>query len=126
MPVVVWVALGGAIGASARHVVNVWSGRVFGTEFPVHTMTVNVLGCLLVGCLTGLFGLKLHASQEVRAFLVTGILGGFTTFSAFSIDIALLVQRKALMAAGLYALGTVTLSLLAVFAGLYLTRTLLP
>jgi fluoride exporter len=122
MPVVLWVALGGGIGAAARHGVNVWSGRILGTEFPWHTLIVNVAGCFAMGLLTGLLALKLNLSQEARAFLTTGILGGFTTFSAFSLDLALLMERKAHLAAGAYAAGSVVLSLAAVFAGLHLIR----
>jgi CrcB protein len=118
----VWVALGGGIGAAARHGVNVWSGRMFGTDFPWHTLIVNVAGCFAMGLLTGLLALKLNLSQEARAFLTTGILGGFTTFSAFSLDVALLMERKAHLAAGAYAAGSVVLSLAAVFAGLHLIR----
>jgi CrcB protein len=124
MPVVLWVALGGAIGSAARYGVNVWSGRMFGTEFPWHTLIVNVLGCLIMGALTQMMALKLHVGHEARAFLVTGILGGFTTFSAFSLDFAYLVERKQLAAAGGYALASVVISLLAVFAGMNLIRTL--
>jgi CrcB protein len=122
MPVVLWVALGGGIGAAARYGVNAWSGRVLGTEFPWHTLIVNVAGCFAMGLLTGLLALKLDLSQEARAFLTTGILGGFTTFSAFSLDVALLMERKAHLAAGAYAAGSVVLSLAAVFAGLHLIR----
>jgi len=122
MPIVLWVALGGAIGSAARYGVNVWSLRLLGTEFPWHTLIVNLAGCFAMGLLVELMALKLHVSYEVRAFLTTGILGGFTTFSAFSLDFALLVERKAILAAGAYAAGSVLLSLLAVFAGLYLMR----
>ncbi len=122
MPVVLWVALGGAIGSAARYGVNVWSGRMFGSEFPWHTLIVNVLGCFVMGLITGLLALKLNLSQEARAFLTTGILGGFTTFSAFSLDVALLVERKAVMAAGAYVASSVLLCLVAVFAGLFLIR----
>ncbi len=122
MPVVLWVALGGAIGSAARYGVNVWSGRMFGAEFPWHTLIVNVLGCFVMGLITGLLALKLNLSQEARAFLTTGILGGFTTFSAFSLDVALLVERKAMLAAGAYVASSVLLCLVAVFAGLFLIR----
>lgn len=124
MPVVLWVALGGGIGAAARYGVNVWSGRLLGTDFPWHTLIVNVAGCFVMGLLTGLLALKLNLSQEARAFLTTGILGGFTTFSAFSLDVALLVERKAMLAAGAYVAASVLLSIAAVFAGLHLIRAL--
>ncbi len=124
MPTILWVALGGAIGSAARYGVNVWSGRMFGSEFPWHTFIVNVVGCFTMGALVALMALKLNVSNDARAFLTTGILGGFTTFSAFSLDFALLVERKTYGAALAYGVGSVGLSLLAVFAGLYLVRTL--
>jgi CrcB protein len=124
MPVILWVALGGAIGSAARYGVNVWSGRMFGSEFPWHTLIVNILGCFIMGALTELMALKLNVGQETRAFLTTGILGGFSTFSAFSLDFAYLVERKQVLAAGGYALASVVISLLAVFAGMNLIRTL--
>ncbi|MCA3555183.1 fluoride efflux transporter CrcB [Aestuariivirga sp.] len=124
MPVVFWVALGGAIGSAARYGVNVWSGRMFGTEFPWQTLIVNTLGCFVMGVLAEMMALKLNAGQETRAFLTTGILGGFTTFSAFSLDVAYLVERKQVMAAGGYAIASVAIPLLAVFAGINLVRTL--
>ena len=82
VPVVLWVALGGAIGSAARYGVNVWSGRLLGAEFPWHTFLVNVIGCFAMGVLVELMALKLNVGSETRAFLTTGILGGFTTFSA--------------------------------------------
>jgi CrcB protein len=121
---ILWVALGGALGSAARYGVNVWSARMLGSEFPWHTMIVNILGCFAMGALVGLMALKLSVSNDIRAFLTTGILGGFTTFSAFSLDFALLVERKSYGAAGAYAAGSVLVSLLAVFAGLYLVRAL--
>ena len=122
MPVVLWVALGGAIGSATRHGVNVWSGRMLGSGFPWHTLIVNVLGCLLMGVLIELMALRLNVSNDIRAFLTTGLLGGFTTFSAFALDFALLVERKTYGLAAAYAAGSVVLSLAAVFAGLYLVR----
>ena len=122
MPAVLWVALGGAIGSATRHGVNVWSGRMLGMAFPWHTLIVNVLGCLLMGVLVELMALRLNVSNDIRAFLTTGLLGGFTTFSAFALDFALLVERKTYGLAAAYAAGSVVLSLAAVFAGLYLVR----
>jgi fluoride exporter len=124
MPTVLWVAVGGALGSAARYGVNVWSGRLFGAEFPWHTFIVNVIGCFTMGALVGLMAFKLNINNEMRAFLTTGILGGFTTFSAFSLDFALLVERKTYGAALAYGVGSVMFSLIAVFAGLYLVRTL--
>ena len=124
MPTILWVAAGGALGSAARYGVNVWSGRLFGAEFPWHTFIVNVVGCFAMGVLVELMALKLNVGNDTRAFLTTGILGGFTTFSAFSLDFALLVERKTYGAALAYGLGSVALSLIAVFAGLSLVRTL--
>jgi fluoride exporter len=124
MPTFLWVALGGAIGSAARYGMNVWSGRLLGSEFPWHTFIVNVLGCFAMGALVELMALKLNVSNDTRAFLTTGILGGFTTFSAFSLDFAMLVERKSYGAAAAYGAGSVALSLIAVFAGLSLVRTL--
>lgn len=121
---ILWVALGGAIGSSARYGVNVWSARLVGTAFPWHTLAVNVAGCFAIGIVIQLLALRINVGSDVRAFLTTGILGGFTTFSAFSLDFALLVERKAYLAAGLYATASVVLSLAAVFAGLHLIRAL--
>jgi CrcB protein len=124
MPTILWVALGGALGSAARYGVNVWSARLLGTGFPWHTLIVNVVGCFVMGALVELMALKLNVGNETRAFLTTGILGGFTTFSAFSLDFALLVERKSYGAALGYGVGSVALSLIAVFAGLSLVRTL--
>jgi CrcB protein len=120
--IVLWVALGGGIGAAARYGVNVWSGRVLGTEFPWHTLIVNVVGCFIMGLLTGLMAQKLNLSPEARAFLTTGILGGFTTFSAFSLEAALMIERGELGTALGYALASVIGSVLALFAGLAIAR----
>ena len=124
MPVVLWIAAGGAIGAAARHGVNVWAGHLLGYAFPWHTLIVNVAGCFIMGLLVEAMALRLNVGNEMRAFLTTGILGGFTTFSAFSLDFALLVERKAYVSAGAYAAGSVFLSLAAIFAGLALGRAL--
>jgi CrcB protein len=124
MPTILWVALGGAIGSAARYGVNVWAGRMLGSEFPWHTFIVNVVGCFAMGVLVELMALKLNIGNETRAFLTTGILGGFTTFSAYSLDFAVLVERKSYGTALAYGTGSVALSLIAVFAGLSLVRTL--
>ena len=124
MPTILWVALGGAIGSAARYGVNVWSGHMLGSEFPWHTFIVNVVGCFAMGVLVELMALKLNVGNDTRAFMTTGILGGFTTFSAYSLDFAVLVERKSYGAALAYGTGSVALSLIAVFAGLSLVRTL--
>ncbi len=124
MTTVLWVAAGGALGASARYLVGVAMGRFIGTEFPWGTLTVNILGCLLMGVLIETMALRWSPSQALRAFLFVGVLGGFTTFSAFSADFALLFERSDYLSAGLYVVASVALSLAALFAGLALVRAL--
>lgn len=119
------VFVGGGVGAALRHGVNITSARWLGTDFPWGTSFVNVVGCLTMGLIAGWFAFRTDAgvSQHARLFLTTGILGGFTTFSAFSLDTALLWERGAISAAAVYVAGSVALSILAVFAGLWLIRS---
>jgi CrcB protein len=117
------VATGGAIGASARHLVNMGALRLLGPGFPVGTLAVNVVGCLLMGVLAGAFAARSEmAGQGQWLFLATGILGGFTTFSAFSLEAVLLWERGAAFAALGYVFASVLLSLAALVAGLSLAR----
>lgn len=118
------VFLGGGLGAALRHGVNVGLPRFFGPGFPYATLFVNVTGSFLMGVIVAWFAFKSGAPQAWRLFLTTGILGGYTTFSAFSLDFALLYERDAYGLAALYVLGSVALSLLGIFAGLALVRTL--
>lgn len=118
------VFLGGGLGAALRHGVNVGTARLFGTSFPYGTLTVNIVGCLVMGLLTGYFAFKGDTSQHWRLLLTTGILGGFTTFSAFSLDVAVLYERGDIALAAFYVLASVIVSLVAVFAGLALMRHL--
>ena len=123
MKLVLLAAAGGALGSSARYLVTVGAGKLLGMGFPWGTLIVNIAGCFVMGLLVGLGATRLTITDEARIFLATGILGGFTTFSAFSADFALLVERKNLGLAALYLTGSVALSLFAVFAGLYLIRS---
>jgi fluoride exporter len=125
MKLLVWAMVGGALGSGARHLVNVGLGRWLGAGFPWWTLFVNVSGSLLMGVLIESFALKLQGSQDLRTFLATGVLGGYTTFSAFSMDFAHLVQRHDYLQAGLYLAGSVIVSILALYAGLWLTRWVL-
>ena len=119
------VALGGAIGAGCRHLVNLGSLRLFGPNFPVGTMTVNVVGGLFMGLLAGYFALRYTGGgQGLRLFLTTGILGGFTTFSAFSLDALLLWERGDAVTALVYVVLSVLLSIAALAAGLYVMRAI--
>jgi fluoride exporter len=119
------VVIGGGIGAGCRHLANLLALRLFGAGFPVGTLTVNVVGGLLMGMLTGYFAFRYAGGgQGLRLFLATGILGGFTTFSAFSLDALLLWERGAVVMAVLYVVGSVVLSIAALVAGLAVLRAL--
>lgn len=116
------VFIGGGFGAALRHGVNLLSARLFGTAFPWHTLIENVTGSLVMGLLAGWFAFKGDLPQGWRLFLTTGMLGGYTTFSAFSLDTALLYERGELALAALYVLASVALSIGGLFAGLALVR----
>ena len=117
------VFIGGGLGAVARHGVNRAGLAVLGPGFPWWTLAVNVSGSFLIGLLAGLFG-AWESGHNLRLFLITGILGGYTTFSAFSLDALTLWERGAFQQAGLYVLGSVILSLLAAAIGLMVTRAI--
>ena len=118
------VIVGGGIGAGARHVVNTFVPRIAGTAFPWHTVFVNIVGSLVMGLLVGWMAKRAGDTNALRLFLATGILGGFTTFSAFSLDFATLWERGTMSVAFSYALLSVIGSLIAIFAGLWLVRAL--
>jgi CrcB protein len=117
------VFLGGGIGAALRHGINLGAARWFGIGFPFGTLIINVTGSLIMGLVAGYFAFKGDASQHWRLFLTTGILGGYTTFSAFSLDAALLYERGEVSLAAVYVLGSVVLSIAALFAGLAIARS---
>jgi CrcB protein len=120
------VFLGGGIGAAGRHGINIAAARLFGSGFPVGTMFINVTGSFVMGLVAAWFAFRAagEISQHARLFLTTGILGGYTTFSAFSLDAALLWERGEAFNAALYVIVSAGLSLLALFAGLALVRAL--
>lgn len=119
----IYVALGGALGAAARHLVGMMSLRLFGSSFPIGTFIVNVTGSFLMGALIAYLVKKEGVdSAQWRLFLATGVLGGFTTFSAFSLDAVLLWERGQISGAIFYVLGSVVLSILALVAGLMLVK----
>ena len=122
---VIAVFVGGGLGAALRHAVNRTSLTYLGPAFPYGTLIVNVVGCFVMGVLTELMALKLNVGQEWRVFLTTGILGGFTTFSAFALDFALMAERREFVTAGGYVLASVVLSIVALFLGLAAVRTIL-
>lgn len=118
------VFFGGGVGAALRHGVNLTAARLFGTHFPYATMIENITGSLVMGLLAAYFAFKGDATQHWRLFFTTGILGGYTTFSAFSLDAAVLYERGAFLEAAVYVLGSVGLSLLGLFVGLAIVRSL--
>lgn len=118
------VFVGGGLGAALRHGVNRASLAYFGPLFPYGTLFVNVVGGLLMGVLAELFLVKGGGSQEFRLFLTTGFLGGFTTFSAFSLDAALMWQRSDYATLGAYIVASVLLSIVALFMGMAAVRAL--
>lgn len=124
MMMLVYVAVGGAIGSVARYLLSGWLTRMFGSGFPYGIFTVNVLGAFLMGVLLGVIALLLpRFTKELHALLAVGLLGGFTTFSAFTVDTWLLYERNGILAASGYAMASVVCSLLGLLAGMWLLRT---
>lgn len=117
------VFLGAGIGGSLRHGVNMVAMRTFGTAFPFGTLAVNVVGSLAIGIVAEYWAIRSGLPQPLRLFLTTGVLGGFTTFSAFSLDTALLWDRGQSGAAIAYAVASVLLSMGALFCGLWIVRS---
>ena len=117
------VFLGAGIGGALRHGVNVGAVRLFGYGFPFGTLIVNVVGSFMMGAFAGYFAFRPGINQHMRLFLTTGVLGGFTTFSAFSLDAALLIERHSYGLAAGYLVGSVAASLSGLFFGLALFRS---
>ncbi len=125
MPTVLIVALGGAIGASARYLSGAWIMRATGGGFPYGTLFVNVLGSFLMGLLAVYLMERMDGSwARFAPFLMTGVLGGFTTFSAFSLDALYLMEKGRMGAAALYMGGSVVLAIAALYLGMMLARVL--
>jgi CrcB protein len=122
MNAILLVASGGAIGSVARYLVGVLMTRAFGANFPYGTLTVNVAGGLLMGLFIGIMAQRVEGSMDLRLFVAVGIMGGFTTFSSFSLDVAVLWERGELFNALIYVLASVILSIGALFLGLWLAR----
>lgn len=118
------VAFGGAIGASLRYLSSIAALRFFGPAFPYGTMFVNIVGSFAMGVLVAWLAKK-GGSEGLKLFLATGLLGGFTTFSAFSLDFANLWQRGDSLQAFTYVAASVLISILAIFAGLSLAKNFL-
>lgn len=118
------VALGGGIGAALRHLSGMAAARLLGSGFPYGTLFVNVVGSFVMGVFIELVARRFGASTELRLFFATGVLGGFTTFSSFSLDTAFLYERGDLALAAVYVIGSVVVGIAALFAGLALVRAM--
>jgi CrcB protein len=116
------VALGAAIGANLRYGLATWAAQRLGTNWPYGTFIINVLGCLLIGGLLTLVATRLSLSEPVRLLLVTGLLGGFTTFSTFGYESFTLITTGNWLGAALYIGASIVVGLLAVFLGAGLVR----
>ncbi|TAN47581.1 MAG: fluoride efflux transporter CrcB [Rhodospirillales bacterium] len=121
-PMILAVAVGGALGSVARYFGMIAMGAWLGTNFPWGTLTVNLLGSAAMGLIVEGSALRWNIGPEMRAFLTVGILGGFTTFSTFSMDVALLVERNDFANAALYVAASVLASVGALFGAMYLVR----
>ncbi len=117
------VFLGGGIGAALRHGVNLAAARLLGTAFPFGTLFENVTGSAVMGIIAGYFAFRAGISQHWILFMTTGILGGYTTFSTFSLDVALLYERGELTLALAYAAVSVLAAIAGLFAGLAVARS---
>jgi CrcB protein len=118
------VAAGGALGSVARYLVGIGSARLFGLGFPWGTLIINIAGSFLIGAFVELFALKWELPQEARVFLTVGICGGFTTFSTFSLDAYVLMERGEWWLVAAYIAGSVVLSIGALVAALHVVRAL--
>ena len=125
MRLLILATVGGGIGAGARYLVQATMMRWLGGGFPWWTFAINIVGSFLMGVVVTLVAQRFDNSAAVRTFLATGILGGFTTFSAFSLDVANLVDTRQHAAAAFYVAGSVGLSILALYAGLALAKAVL-
>lgn len=118
------VFIGGGIGAALRHGFNLAFARLFGAAFPYATLFENVSGSIVMGALVALLAFRSGIPHHWQLFLTTGILGGYTTFSTFSLDVAVLYERGEIGLAALYVLLSVVLSIGGLFGGLALVRGL--
>ena len=123
MPPFLLVGLGGALGAMARFGLTSFIGRLWPASFPLATLLINVFGSLLMGIFVGVMARLMPGWQEqTRLFVAVGVLGGFTTFSSFSLDAVTLLERGELLWAGSYVLLSVALCLVGLYLGLLVTR----
>ncbi len=125
MSMVFAVACGGAIGAMGRYFISNYFQTIAGNTFPLGTLTVNVLGCAILGVLFAALSSIWAPSQEIRAFLTVGMMGAFTTFSAFSLEVVLMIERAQWVLAGTYIIASVVLCVGVLLLSILGMRTLL-
>ena len=125
MKTFLFVAFGGAVGAAARYAVSLALINIGGSQFPFATFIVNICGSFFLGLVLACLDYSSSSSPEIRAFLVVGVLGGFTTFSAFSFDIFMLAERQRLDLLAAYMFGTLILSLAGFLSGFRVTRAII-
>jgi fluoride exporter len=125
MKMILSIALGGALGAVVRYLMMSGVGRWLSHFAPIATLSVNVLGSFVLGALIEVLALTWSPGREVQAFLVVGVLGSFTTFSTFSMDVIFLLERGDMAGAATYAVLSVVASVMALFLGMYLLRQVL-
>jgi len=123
MNMILAVAAGGAIGATGRFLVGRLMLKLMGSGFPWGTLSVNIIGSFLIGIVAGARASRYNLSHAWQGFLIIGVLGGFTTFSAFSLEVALMIEKHQISTAAFYSLASVIIGVLALFAGLYAGKT---
>lgn len=121
---VVYAAAGGAIGAALRYLVTIKTTNILGLTFPYGTIIVNIIGSLLMGMLAVWMIKNFPNNEDLRAFLAVGVLGGFTTFSAFSLDAINIINRGDMLMAAGYILGSVVFSIIALMIGMWIVRSI--
>lgn len=124
MQSVLIIFLGAGIGGVFRHLLNAWISRIVGTEFPWGILGINILGSLAMGAVIAWLASRDFSQPQLALFLTTGILGGFTTFSAFSLDVALLYERGEILQGAAYAAASVVFSVLALIIGMWMVKSL--
>ena len=125
MKVLLAVAVGGAIGAIARFQLSQSFIKSFSGDFIYNIMVANIVGCFLMGVCYEFMNLKMNFGVEWRAFFMVGVLGAFTTFSSFALDVFILVERGSFLNASMYILSSVVFSIVGLFVGIYIMRTII-
>jgi len=125
MKVLLAVAIGGAIGAIARFQLSQSFFKSFSGDFIYNIMAANIIGCFLMGVCYEFMNLKINVGIEWRAFFMVGVLGAFTTFSSFALDVFILVERGNFLNASIYILSSVIFSIFGLFVGIYIIRSII-